>query len=125
MQAILKEEVRQPNQSRKKHPPGLYMLFATEAWERFSYYGMRAILVLYLTATVVNGGLGVDKSTAMGIYGFFTGAVYITPMIGGYLTDRFIGRRLAITIGGILMALGNFSLFASQSLTALYIGLGY
>ena len=124
MQALLKEEVQQPNQSRKKHPPGLYMLFATEAWERFSYYGMRAILVLYLTATVVNGGLGVDKSAAMGIYGFFTGAVYITPMIGGYLTDRFIGRRLAITIGGILMALGNFSLFASQSLTALYIGLG-
>ncbi|MGG3498259.1 oligopeptide:H+ symporter [Peribacillus simplex] len=124
MQAILKNDVQQPNPSRKKHPLGLYMLFATEAWERFSYYGMRAILVLYLTATVVKGGLGVDKSTAMGIYGFFTGAVYITPMIGGYLTDRFIGRRLAITIGGILMALGNFSLFASQSLTALYIGLG-
>lgn len=124
MQAAVKKDVQQPNQSRKKHPPGLYLLFATEMWERFSYYGMRALLVLYLTTAVMNGGLGVNESTAMGIYGFFTGAVYITPMIGGYLSDRFLGRRLAITIGGILMALGNFALFANQSMTALYIGLG-
>jgi proton-dependent oligopeptide transporter, POT family len=124
MQAAVKNDVQQPNQSRKKHPPGLYLLFATEAWERFSYYGMRALLVLYLTTAVVNGGLGVNESFAMSIYGFFTGAVYITPMIGGYLSDRFLGRRLAITIGGILMALGNFALFASQTMAALYIGLG-
>jgi POT family proton-dependent oligopeptide transporter len=124
MQAAVKKDIQQPNPSSKKHPPGLYLLFATEMWERFSYYGMRALLVLYLTTAVMNGGLGVNESTAMAIYGFFTGAVYITPMVGGYLSDRFLGRRRAITIGGILMALGNFSLFASQSMTALYIGLG-
>ncbi|ADF41264.1 peptide MFS transporter [Priestia megaterium] len=123
MQAAVQHENQQPNGSRKKHPPGLYLLFATEAWERFSYYGMRAILVLYLTATAAQGGLGVDKATALSLYGTFTSAVYITPMIGGYLTDRFLGRRLAITIGGVIMALGNFSIFIHQSVAALYIGL--
>ncbi|MFD0049798.1 peptide MFS transporter [Actinomycetes bacterium NPDC127524] len=123
METTIKKEADKQQESRKKHPAGLYMLFATEAWERFSYYGMRAILVLYLTATATNGGLGVDKSTAMSIYGLLTGAVYITPMIGGYLTDKFLGRRIAIPIGGVLMALGNFMLFVNQSMTALYIGL--
>ncbi|RPK08253.1 peptide MFS transporter [Priestia endophytica] len=123
MEAAVKKETQQPAELKKKHPPGLYLLFATEAWERFSYYGMRAILVLYLTATVASGGLGVDKATALSLYGTFTSAVYITPMIGGYLTDRFLGRRLAITLGGIIMAVGNFSIFLHQSTTALYIGL--
>ncbi|RAS73151.1 peptide MFS transporter [Priestia endophytica] len=123
MEAAVKKETQQPAELKKKHPPGLYLLFATEAWERFSYYGMRAILVLYLTATVASGGLGVDKATALSLYGTFTSVVYITPMIGGYLTDRFLGRRLAITLGGIIMAVGNFSIFLHQSTTALYIGL--
>ncbi|MGG3739029.1 peptide MFS transporter [Aeribacillus pallidus] len=109
--------------SSKKHPPGLYLLFFTEMWERFSYYGMRAILVLYLTTAVISGGLGMKEEAALMLYGFFTGAVYLTPLVGGYLSDRFLGRRLAITIGGILMALGNFALFSSQTYTALYIGL--
>ncbi len=113
----------QSSEFRKKHPPGLYLLFATEAWERFSYYGMRAILVLYLTATAINGGLGADKTTAIRLYGTFTSAVYLTPIIGGYLTDRFLPRRTAITIGGVLMALGNFSIFLHQSMGALYLGL--
>lgn len=107
----------------KKHPPGLYLLFLTEMWERFSYYGMRAILVLYLTKSLISGGLGMDESTALLLYGFFTGAVYFTPLIGGYLSDRFLGQRIAITIGGITMALGNLALFAHQSFTAVYIGL--
>ncbi|HZG72682.1 MAG TPA: peptide MFS transporter [Chondromyces sp.] len=110
--------------AKAKHPPGLYLLFLTEMWERFSYYGMRAILVLYLTASVVAGGLGMSEQNALMIYGIFTGTVYIMPLIGGYLSDRFLGRRLAITIGGILMALGNFSLFAQQSVAFLYLGLG-
>ncbi|MFH7817713.1 peptide MFS transporter [Neobacillus thermocopriae] len=108
----------------KKHPPGLYLLFLTEMWERFSYYGMRAILILYLTKSLVSGGLGMKESTALMLYGFFTGAVYFTPLIGGYLSDRFLGQRLAVTIGGITMALGNLVLFAHQSFTAVYIGLG-
>ena len=108
----------------KKHPPGLYLLFLTEMWERFSYYGMRAILILYLTKSLVSGGLGMNESTALMLYGFFTGAVYFTPLIGGYLSDRFLGQRTAITIGGITMAIGNLVLFAHQSFTAVYIGLG-
>jgi proton-dependent oligopeptide transporter, POT family len=108
----------------KKHPPGLYLLFLTEMWERFSYYGMRAILILYLTKSLVSGGLGMKESTALMLYGFFTGAVYFTPLIGGYLSDRFLGQRLAVTIGGITMACGNLVLFAHQSFTAVYIGLG-
>lgn len=123
MEAAVKKETQQPAELKKKHPPGLYLLFATEAWERFSYYGMRAILVLYLTATAASGGLGVDKATALSLYGTFTSAVYITPMIGGYLTDRYLGRRLAITLGGVIMAVGNFSIFLHQSMAALYIGL--
>jgi len=119
------DAVRLEDPHNKKHPPGLYLLFFTEMWERFSYYGMRAILVLYLTTSLISGGLGFDKAYAMSIYGFFTGAVYITPLIGGYLTDRFIGRRTAITIGGILMALGNFSLFAFNNTAGFYLGLAF
>lgn len=111
-------------QGKPKHPPGLYLLFFTELWERFSYYGMRALLTLYLTTALISGGLGFEKSVAMSIYGFFTGAVYFTPLIGGYLSDRYLGRRLAITIGGITMAVGNFVLFAEHSLLGLYLGLG-
>lgn len=107
----------------KKHPPGLYLLFMTEMWERFSYYGMRAILVLYLTKSLVNGGLGMNESTALALYGFFTGAVYFTPLIGGWLSDRFLGQRRAVTIGGIIMAIGNIVLFAHQSYGAVYTGL--
>ncbi|SDM76148.1 proton-dependent oligopeptide transporter, POT family [Fictibacillus solisalsi] len=123
MEATVKVEQDNQLQTKKKHPPGLYLLFFTEMWERFSYYGMRAILVLYLTKSLISGGLGMSEGLALSIYGFFTGAVYFTPLIGGYLTDRFLGKRLAITIGGVTMALGNFVLFANQSHAAFYIGL--
>ena len=109
--------------NKMKHPPGLYMLFLTEMWERFSYYGMRALLVMYLTTEFVRGGLGVDKVSAMTLYGNFTALVYLTPLAGGYLSDKYIGQRKAITIGGIIIAAGQLTLFSSQSLTALYIGL--
>lgn len=125
MDAALKnQQLGQSPNKNKRHPAGLYLLFATEAWERFSYYGMRAILILYLTTSLLGGGLGIENATALSIYGLFTGAVYFTPMIGGWITDNYIPRRIAITIGGITMALGNFTLFAHQSNVALFIGLG-
>ncbi|SFD43610.1 proton-dependent oligopeptide transporter, POT family [Bacillus sp. 491mf] len=112
-------------QPKKKHPPGLYLLFFTEMWERFSYYGLRGLLTLYLTTALINGGLGFSKSWALTIYGFYTGACYFTPLIGGFLTDRYLGRRLAITLGGITIAIGNITLFALQSQLGLYLGLAF
>lgn len=96
----------------KGHPKGLYLLFMTEMWERFSYYGMRAIFVLYMTKMLL-----MPDSDASTIYGSYTGLVYLTPLLGGYLSDRFLGNRRSIEIGGILMALGQFSMFFSASTT--------
>ncbi len=106
-----------------KNPAGLYLLFFTEMWERFSYYGMRAILIYYLTKTYLQGGLSIDPAQASLIYGYFTGFVYFTPLIGGWLADKFLGQRLSITIGGVLMMLGQFTLFAINTHFGLYIGL--
>lgn len=92
------------------HPKGLYLLFMTEMWERFSYYGMRAIFVLYMTKMLL-----MPDSDASNIYGSYTGLVYLTPLLGGYLSDRFLGNRRSIEIGGILMALGQFAMFFSAS----------
>jgi POT family proton-dependent oligopeptide transporter len=94
-------------------------------WERFSYYGMRGLLTLYLSKSVIEGGLGFDKADATLIYGYFTGFVYFTPIIGGWIADKFIGQRLAILIGGITMMLGQFSLFLTPTLGtwATYLGL--
>lgn len=92
------------------HPKGLYLLFMTEMWERFSYYGMRAIFVLYMTKMLLMG-----DAEASQIYGSYTGLVYLTPLLGGYLADRFLGNRRSIEIGGVLMALGQFIMFFSAS----------
>ncbi|EJL7831485.1 peptide MFS transporter [Vibrio vulnificus] len=102
------------------HPRGLFLLFGTELWERFSYYAMRAILVLYLTDTTINGGLGWSTKDALDLYGTYTGLVYITPLIGGYLADNYLGQRHSILIGGALMAIGQFTL----ALPADALGLG-
>ena len=110
-------------QQKKGHPKGLYLLFFTEMWERFSYYGMRAILILYLTKKLIEGGLEMDEKYAMLLYGYFTGFVYFTPLIGGWLADRYLGKRLAVMIGGVTMMLGQFTLFGLNSTTGLYIGL--
>ena len=96
----------------KGHPKGLYLLFMTEMWERFSYYGMRAIFVLYMTKMLL-----MPDSEASNIYGSYTGLVYLTPLLGGYLADRFLGNRRSIEIGGLLMAIGQFILFFSASTT--------
>lgn len=108
---------------KKGHPKGLYLLFFTEMWERFSYYGMRGILVLYLTRSFLEGGLGFSDSTASLIYGIFTGFVYFTPLIGGWLADRYLGQRHSITIGGITMMLGQLSLFFINTHVGVWIGL--
>jgi proton-dependent oligopeptide transporter, POT family len=92
----------------KGHPKGLYVLFVTEMWERFSYYGMRAIFMLFLVK-----GLLMSEKDASNIYGSFTGLVYLTPLIGGYVSDRYWGNRRSIFIGGILMAIGQFMMFMS------------
>jgi POT family proton-dependent oligopeptide transporter len=105
------------------HPPGLFLLFFTEMWERFSYYGMRGILILYLTKAWLEGGLAIDEQKATLIYGFFTGFVYFTPIIGGWLADKFLGQRLSITIGGFTMMAGQLVLFAMNSHLGMYLGL--
>lgn len=107
----------------KKHPKGLYLLFTVEMWERFSYYGMRALLILYLTKQWINGGLGFSEQHGNLIYGFFTGFVYFTPIIGGWLADNFLGQRRSISIGAFTMMLGQFCLAYQQSRTFLFIGL--
>jgi len=99
--------------NKKSHPTGLYTLFATEMWERFSYYGMRALLTLYLTAELAMGGFGLDRTAALELYAIFTGLVYLTPILGGWVADRFLGKRKTVYIGGIVMAIGQFLLAAS------------
>jgi len=92
------------------HPKGLYVLFITEMWERFSYYGMRAIFILFLTKALMY-----DKAFGSDLYGSYTGLVYLTPLIGGYMADRYWGNRKSIIIGGIMMAIGQFLMFLSAS----------
>lgn len=114
------------------HPKGLFLLFGTELWERFSYYAMRAILVLYLVDRSQGqggDGLGWNEADALSLYGTFTMLVYLAPLLGGWLADHYLGQRKAILIGGALMALGQFTLamphhwFAGQHNAVFYLGL--
>ncbi|MCX7057249.1 MAG: peptide MFS transporter [Pseudomonadota bacterium] len=92
------------------HPRGLATLFLTEFFERYSYYGMRALLVLFLTAAVADGGLGVDALTAGAIYGLYTSTAYLCAVPGGWIADRLLGQQKSVLYGGILIAIGNFML---------------
>lgn len=92
------------------HPRGLATLFFTEMWERFSYYGMRAILILYMTKTMAEGGMGIDDDEGAAIYGLYTMFVYLLALPGGWLADRLYGLQKAVWIGGIIIALGHFSM---------------
>ncbi|WP_375418657.1 peptide MFS transporter [uncultured Hymenobacter sp.] len=125
--------VREPSAAAasSSHPRGLYLLFATEMWERFSYYGMRAVLVLFLTKAMM-----MDKAFASKFFGGYTSLIFLTPLIGGYISDRYWGNRRSILVGGLLMALGQFTLFTSASNYGpavthpfshqlLYLGLGF
>ncbi len=118
------------------HPAGLFVLFGTEMWERMSYYGMRGIFVLYLTSTVAVGAFGWShmsaaeiQANALSFLGTFMFMVYVTPVIGGYLADNYLGQRKSIIVGGIIMALGQFALgtpyeyIAGHEKTFLYLGL--
>src|SRR5258705_9450101 len=92
------------------HPTGLTPLFLTGMWERFSYCGMRALLLLFRTASVAQGGLGWDAKRAATIYGLYTAGVYFTAIPGGWIADRLLGQRRAVLWGGVLIALGHYSL---------------
>lgn len=107
------------------HPRGLATLFFTEMFERFTYYGMRAILVLFLIAppTGLNPGFGVDRESAGAIYGLYTGAVYLFCLPGGWIADRLLGARRAVFYGGVLIALGNFLLAVPAGADLFYLGL--
>src|SRR5271170_4133038 len=105
------------------HPRGLATLFFTEMWERFTYYGMRAVLVLFLVGAVSSGGLGIDDKTATAIYGLYTAGVYLAALPGGWIADRLIGARRAVLIGGIGITLGNALLAASSTPRGFYLGL--
>lgn len=107
------------------HPSGLFVLFFTEMWERFSYYGMRALLVLFLTAAILGeGGWGWERSEALMLYGWYTGLVYITPIFGGLIADKIMGYRKAVIAGALLMTLGHASMALEVSADFFfYIGL--
>ena len=104
------------------HPRGLATLFFTEFWERFSYYGMRALLILFMTASVAEGGLGFETARAGAIYGLYTAFVYLLALPGGWVADRIVGQRRAVLIGGIIIALGHFCM-AISSVRTFYLGL--
>ncbi|MGH7499757.1 MAG: peptide MFS transporter [Gemmatimonadales bacterium] len=105
------------------HPRGLSTLFFTEMWERFSYYGMRALLILFMTAPLATGGLGFDTAKAGAIYGTYVALVYLTSLPGGWIADRFLGQRRATLYGGVVIMLGHIAL-AVPSLATFYLGLG-
>lgn len=105
------------------HPKGLYLLFTTEMWERFSYYGMRAFLILYMVSTVAEGGLGWTKEKAGTMYGWYTGLCYLTPLFGGYIADKLIGTHYSMLLGGAIIAAGHFTL-AFETIPSFYAGLG-
>ena len=104
------------------HPTGLSTLFFTELWERFSYYGMRALLVLFMVDTVSSGGMGLDDKTASAIYGLYTAFVYLAALPGGWIADRLLGAQRAVWVGGLVIAAGHFTL-AIPSTAAFFIGL--
>jgi POT family proton-dependent oligopeptide transporter len=104
------------------HPRGLSTLFFTEMWERFSYYGMRAILTLYMTKTLAEGGLGFDEKYASVIYATYVSSVWYLPLVGGWIADRVLGARRAVLVGGIIIACGHYSM-AVNTLPNFYAGL--
>jgi POT family proton-dependent oligopeptide transporter len=104
------------------HPAGLFVLFFTEMWERFSFYGMRALLVMFLTASLLDGGWGWTREQAMALFGSYVGLVYLSTMMGGYFADKKIGYRWAIVLGASLMTMGH-ACMALETGWSIYMGL--
>src|ERR671920_766791 len=107
----------------RNHPPSLFILFFTEMWERFSYYGMRALLVLFLTSSLMDGGWAWERKEALQLYGIYTGLVYLTPILGGLIADKLLGYRKAVMLGALIMTIGHASM-ALESSVFFYVGLG-
>ena len=113
------------------HPAGLFVLFFTEMWERFSYYGMRALLVMFFTASLLDGGWGWPREHAYAIFGTYTSLVYLSTLLGGYFADKKIGYRYAVVVGALLMTLGHGAMavetpfFIYLGLTLLVFGSGF
>lgn len=105
------------------HPPALFILFFTEMWERFSYYGMRALLVLFLTSSLADNGWAWDRKDALQLYGIYTGLVYLTPIFGGLIADKLLGFRKAVMLGALIMTIGH-ACMAMEAPMFFYIGLG-
>jgi POT family proton-dependent oligopeptide transporter len=111
-----------PAQTLFGQPRGLATLFLTEMWERFTYYGMRAVLILFMVAAVSKGGLGLDDKTSSSIYGLYLGSTYLLGLLGGWIADRLIGAQRAVVSGGVLIAVGN-ALLALGNTAIFFIGL--
>ena len=113
------------------HPSGLFVLFFTEMWERFSYYGMRALLVMFFTASLMDEGWAWPREHAMALFGSYTALVYLSTLVGGYMADKKIGYRMAVVIGALLMTMGHASMafetpfFVYIGLTLLVVGSGF
>ena len=106
----------------KGHPPALFILFFTEMWERFSYYGMRALLVLFLVTSITGGGWAWERAEALQLYAVYTGLVYLTPIIGGWIADKYLGYRNAVILGALIMTIGHASM-AMDTRVFFFIGL--
>ena len=104
------------------HPSGLFVLFFTEMWERFSFYGMRSLLVMFLTAALIDGGWSWTREQAMALFGSYVGLVYLSTMMGGYFADKKIGYRLAVVVGALLMTMGHAAM-AVETKFSIYLGL--
>ena len=111
-QTVVEPAVTPEVHGTQRHPRGLSTLFFTEMWERFSYYGMRAILVLYMVEplTSANPGLGMDEGVSKAVYGAYTGLVYLLPIAGGWIADRVLGMRRTVLYGAIVIACGHYSM---------------
>lgn len=108
---------------KNKYPKSFWLMCFTITWERFSYHGIATILVLYFTTAVSKGGIGLSIIEATSLYGFFVGMLHLTPLIGGWLSDFYLGQQKSIILGGFFISLGNFLLFFSGDKTMLYLGL--